>query len=249
MKTLTLSSHESSELVQRAMTEAEARYPGFPVSQAAFLRGYVAFSSFRKGRSMMGYKREMKEGKEAALQSMQANPMGFYCAPNQATPDYVCYSDIRMFIAYGMMVCHCDLQDVKGYTPNASHYHELRGYFLDTVERALRVYPELERGKEVQEDLQGYGSMLYTADADREGVKDGKSPENEFDFTWHVERVDHEGNVCLSLDWAFVGNSNHHEYDSSAMWIAAEVMTGHKREWRKEIAKARQMNEWLGDRP
>lgn len=35
------------------------------------------------------------------------NPLKFWCAPNQATPDYVTYDDFRQFIAYGLMVCWC----------------------------------------------------------------------------------------------------------------------------------------------
>ena len=33
------------------------------------------------------------------------NPLKFWCAPNQATPDYVTYDDFQQFIAYGLMVC------------------------------------------------------------------------------------------------------------------------------------------------
>lgn len=72
------------------------------------------------------------------------NPLKFWCAPNQATPDYVIYDDFRQFIAYGLMCCWCshDPND-----PNADanfdrpltveDVKELRGYFLDLVETVI----------------------------------------------------------------------------------------------------------------
>lgn len=72
------------------------------------------------------------------------NPLGFRCAPNQCTPDYVAYDDFRMFVAYGFISCwlshdsddpnaDCNLsrpvtrRDVKW----------LRRYFLDTLETLI----------------------------------------------------------------------------------------------------------------
>jgi hypothetical protein len=33
------------------------------------------------------------------------NPMSFWCAPNQATPDYIIYDDFRSWVAYGLLTC------------------------------------------------------------------------------------------------------------------------------------------------
>lgn len=73
-----------------------------------------------------------------------SNPMGFRCAPNESTPDYVVYDDFRRWLAYGLVTCWLsgDAND-----PNADcnmarpvtrdDVRELRGYFLDAVETVV----------------------------------------------------------------------------------------------------------------
>jgi hypothetical protein len=68
------------------------------------------------------------------------NPLGFYCPPNGATPDYISYNNFEMWLAYGMQICWfgpgddpnewCDFP--RPYTED--DVRELRGYFLDAVE-------------------------------------------------------------------------------------------------------------------
>ena len=36
---------------------------------------------------------------------VEQNPLHYFCAPNQATPDYVASGNIRHFIAYGFLCC------------------------------------------------------------------------------------------------------------------------------------------------
>jgi hypothetical protein len=73
-----------------------------------------------------------------------SNPMGFTCAPNSATPDYIIYHDLRAFVAYGLRACWLG---TDGNDPNSDCYmarpvttgdvQELRGYFLDTMETLI----------------------------------------------------------------------------------------------------------------
>lgn len=72
------------------------------------------------------------------------NPLGFHCAPNQATPDYIAYSDLRQFVAYGFISCwlSADSEDPNRDCAFArpvtrEDVDELRGYFLDLVETVI----------------------------------------------------------------------------------------------------------------
>lgn len=72
------------------------------------------------------------------------NPMRFWCAPNQFTPDYSSYSDFRLWLAYSLMECW---PSHDGDDPNADCNMErpitredvrwLRSYFLDVVETVV----------------------------------------------------------------------------------------------------------------
>lgn len=46
---------------------------------------------------------------------VERNPLKYYCAPNQATPDYVAAASIRDFIAYGFLCCF-DAVDPDSFT-------------------------------------------------------------------------------------------------------------------------------------
>lgn len=236
---------QSTPFADQAAAQAQVAFPRRPPEQAAFVRGYVHCRTLRRGPAPKGLAEAYEAGRNAAKAAMQPNPLGFWCAPNQATPDYVSCSNVADFIAYGMMLCHRELQEMDGYTPDASHYHELRGYFLNAVERALTVYPQIKRGKRYHDDDAPQDTLNFTADASRAAVAAGKEPEEEFVFRWLVETVDSDGNLCLVLNWAFVGSAAHHEADDVAIWIAAELMQGHKREWKQALAHARRMTEWL----
>lgn len=72
------------------------------------------------------------------------NPLGFYCAPNSATPDYIVYDDFRMFVAYGLMCCwpshdlnHPDADCNMARPVTRDDVKELRGYFLDLLETSI----------------------------------------------------------------------------------------------------------------
>jgi len=108
------------------------------------------------------------------MQVQVRNPLKFWCAPNQATPDYVIYDDFRSFIAYGLVCCWCshDPED-----PNADanmarpitrdDVKELRGYFLDLVET---VITSLWKGQYSPGDgeIDGDWEHCYIGDEDSE---------------------------------------------------------------------------------
>lgn len=73
-----------------------------------------------------------------------ANPLRFWCAPNESTPDYVIYHDFQRWVAYGLLECWLgtDAGDPNSdcyFEEPVTHEHvdELRCYFLDLVETVI----------------------------------------------------------------------------------------------------------------
>ena len=134
------------------------------------------------------------------------NPLKFWCAPNQATPDYVVYDDFRQFIAYGLICCWCshDPND-----PNADanmaraitrdDVKELRGYFLDLVET---VVTSLWKGQ--------YSPGDGSIDGDWEhliiGPEGNESGDNDTMLTWYI-RLDDDA-MMFSLDCTGADSEN-----------------------------------------
>lgn len=142
------------------------------------------------------------------------NPLSFWCAPNQATPDYVIYDDFRFWVAYGLLTCWLshDADD-----PNADSnmarpvtrddVQELRDYFLNLVETVIVT---LWKGQYKPGD----GSI----DGDWQSLVIGNSEENsreeETILTWYV-RLD---NDCMMFDLQCSGA------DSTAIWLSYDAI-------------------------
>lgn len=143
-----------------------------------------------------------------------SNPMKFYCAPNQATPDYIIYEDFRSWVAYGLLACWLgtDADD-----PNADCYfarpftredvQELRGYFLDLVETVIVA---LWKGQH----RPGDGCI----DGDWQSAVIGNSDENpgekETFLAWYV-RLDEE---CMMFELDCTG------CDPVAIWLSYDAI-------------------------
>jgi hypothetical protein len=145
------------------------------------------------------------------------NPMGYTCAPNQATPDYVIYHDLRNFIAYGLQVCwlgtsNTDPNEDCNFSRPITHEDvtELRGYFLDTMETLITALwgKDYEPG---QGDIDGdYQSLIIGKDTD----SDDNSDFDEESLTWHV-RLDKDS-IMLDFDDGA---------DGSAYWLSYSAIT------------------------
>ena len=146
------------------------------------------------------------------------NPMSFWCAPNQATPDYVTSDDFRSWIAYGLLACWpgSDADD-----PNADCHmarpvlredvRELRAYFLDLVET---VVVTLWKGQY----RPGDGSI----DGDWQSLVVGNGDENpgeeETFLTWYV-RLDDD---AMMFDLQCTGA------DGNAIWLSYDAIADRK---------------------
>lgn len=103
--------------------------------------------------------------------SVDYNPMGFTCAPNQATPDYVSYSDFYQFVAYGFVTCWLgtdsgDPNSDCAFQRPVTHedVNELREHFLDTLETVIGGLwnEDLERGSGYVDGE--YQSVIFSTD-------------------------------------------------------------------------------------
>jgi hypothetical protein len=72
------------------------------------------------------------------------NPLKFWCAPNEATPDYISYRNFRSWVAYGLLACwlsHDDEDPDADCNMSAAFtredVQELRDCFLDLVETVV----------------------------------------------------------------------------------------------------------------
>jgi len=143
-----------------------------------------------------------------------ANPMRFWCAPNQATPDYVIYHDLRSWVGYGLLTCWLgtDADD-----PNSDCFmarpftredvQELRSHFLDLVET---VVVALWKGQFRPGDgyIDGDWQTLIIGNND-------EHPDEEVTFlTWYV-RLDDD---AMMFDLECTGA------DSIAIWLSYEAI-------------------------
>jgi len=139
-----------------------------------------------------------------------ANPLGFWCAPNQATPDYVIYDDFRSWLAYGLMECWLGTNtddpnsEVNMARPvTREDVTELRGYFLDLVETCI-----VSLWKEQYKP--GDGSI----DGDWQHLNIGTNDQDETMLTWYV-RLDKDS-MMFELDCT--GS------DAVCIWLSYEAI-------------------------
>lgn len=165
-----------------------------------------------------------------------ANPMKFWCAPNQATPDYIIYHDFRSWVAYGLLPCWLgtDADD-----PNADCFmarpvtredvQELRAYFLDLVETVIVA---LWKGQYQPGD----GSI----DGDWQSLVIGNGDENpgeeETFLTWYV-RLDDD---AIMVELVCTGS------DSIAIWLSYDAIPDRNNVF-KVLSEARKTLAAVGD--
>ena len=191
-----------------------------------------------------------------------ANPLGYYCAPNAATPDYVPCRDFRQFLAYGFALCYIGEHNTT-LAITAADLYALRENFLACAESALALHPEAEPGERVCGDWESV--TLYAASLSEEAICQGEDAPgydaaNETEAGWRFERLDREerDDWCRAQDlesglpeqeghllfvWAWS------RADDIAIWLSEDCLfTEGKRDEamiQKAIAEARQANESL----
>jgi hypothetical protein len=148
-----------------------------------------------------------------------SNPLGFYCAPNHSTPDYVTYDDFAQFVAYGLMSCWLshDAND-----PNADcnmarpvtvgDVADLRTNFLDALEEAII---DLWR----EDKIPGEGILDQRTDTVVIGLNDEENDGHEDTLLrWYV-RLDHDA-IMMELDCT--------DADPECIWLGYEGIEDRK---------------------
>lgn len=147
------------------------------------------------------------------------NPLGFYCPPNGATPDYITYHDFRSWLAYGLLTCwlshtsddpNADCNFSRPWT--VEDVDELRGHFLDLVETVIVA---LWKGD--------YGPGDGEIDGDWQSVcvhpEDDESGQNETMLTWYI-RLDDD---AMMFELCCTGA------DSTAIWLGYDAIADRKK--------------------
>lgn len=142
------------------------------------------------------------------------NPMNFWCAPNQCTPDYIGYRDFEQFVAFGLFYCALDQEDCS-FQVTDSFVYSMREGFLTTLRYMIFKYwdGELERGAE-NIDMPSNGNIIHLSEADDE------EGEDDF-FAWYPFRVDGEENEDASLSIELTLNS---QGQDTVLWLKLKAI-------------------------
>ncbi len=147
------------------------------------------------------------------------NPLGYWCAPNGCTPEYMPSPSITDFLAYGLLVCCIDPKDTCC-TFTDQDVNDLREGFLHCVEDAVKVWSEQEIGQDT-----GCDPAKPTVTLE---CPDGESCE----AGWYFQRVDEDA-LLFVLFWTGA--------DDLAIWLSRRAIEGKESEALAAINHARQM--------
>jgi len=151
-------------------------------------------------------------------EGVERNPLKYYCAPNQATPDYVTSYSVRDFIAYGFVCCWdavCPAYFAMWNMVQQDDVQWLRHYFLEVLEAAVLAYYEgkLENGENF--DWGDWSQSLNIGNSD-------EGDEEEIRYTWALDRVDDEKLAMVLAIANCVGTGP--AGDDEVIWLAKEAL-------------------------
>ena len=140
------------------------------------------------------------------------NPMGYYCAPNGATPDYVATSKFEDFIAYGLMIGNITGEDRGGC--DEFDTYTVRKDFIDYMKYVVENYDEAEPGRK------------STGCDSSDGVTIGNSDEgtDESFFNWIFDQRDSDGRLAIIFHWSFMPVVGLGSSDSKTIWLESEAL-------------------------
>jgi hypothetical protein len=174
------------------------------------------------------------------------NPLGYFCAPNGATPDYVASDTIEDFLAYGMMSCMYSLMPdcfSLWWMMERDDVQWNREYFLRAVESVCYGIWEGHFGPGHRFDWDLFQDDICignTDEGDQEAVR----------IRWAAEMIEHvdkdnpddEPSVCFVCTYTNEGQSSYGAAgDDDVMWIRLSALKD-KARVRAAIAHARHVN-------
>lgn len=161
-----------------------------------------------------------------SAEGVQANPLGYYCAPNHADPSYASARTIEDFIAFGFTRCWLDESNFSNWhLMERGDVQWLREYFLQSLEFIVTaIYTgDVNPGDFQNDDWAGFDSLT---------IGNEEAGEDETHFTWIPERVDSDS-ILMVL--------NTNLGDDDAIWLSLDAIRDMRRV-RAAIAFAREIN-------
>lgn len=129
-----------------------------------------------------------------------SNPLGYYCAPNAATPNYAAASDVRTFIGW---LC---FDAAQGWDSKIEEHKDFKEFLMEVQEAAVEIVEDAFMRLKVYVDEDDLGSMTtaqdlqgnYTADVPGKRNKDNEATA---DYCFHLDfgEGDTEGTVLLII--------------------------------------------------
>ena len=150
------------------------------------------------------------------------NPLGYYCAPNAATPDYVASYNIRDFLAYGFICCY-DCVTPDNFTMwnmvEADDVTWLRENFLRVVEKLIiNIYGGAVEIPTREDDFDpGQWSESLTI-----GDDDENDDDEQFVFDWTPGPV-HEDAIAFVLRSTLTKGEGTGG-DDEVIWLSHEAL-------------------------
>ena len=139
------------------------------------------------------------------------NPMGYWCAPNGATPEYVAAHKFEDFIAYGLIVGNITGEDNGGCSELDTY--TVRQDFIDYMKSVVELYDKAEVGERTMCDPSN-------------GVSIGNSDEgtDETFYNWVFDMRDSDGHLAIIFHWSFMPVVGLGSSDETVIWLDPEAL-------------------------
>ncbi len=179
-------------------------------------------------------------------QDQKSNPLGFHCAPNAATPDYIAYHDIENFVAYAFTMCWLTPQDYTGWAwLQANDIRWLREHFLQALEVVLLGIYDGDYADTLADDGKRYEGF-DCGEFDSLSVSDNEDEEYRTEdhlFQWMPFCVEQDGTVAFELRFNVMESPDNNPSfgEDPPIWLAPEGYADRAKA-RKVIAHARKVN-------
>ena len=181
----------------------------------------------------------------SAFPEVKSNPLDYRCAPNAATPDYVCSGSIEDFIAYGFKDCYGNLCPDYFTMWNMVGYEDVkwfREYFLRILEKLVVAVYNKEVTPESSDSDFDHGEWaehLNIGNGDRD-PEDGEPDEEELMYTVCPGPADENG-FSVGINWSMMYGEG--GFDSDVLWLSWDaILERNPVEVKAAIEESRKVN-------
>lgn len=137
------------------------------------------------------------------------NPLGYWCAPNEASPEYVPSSTAEDFIGYALYLCYLD-EDSTSCKVGAEEIYWLREDFLSYLKGTVEYLDEM---------LDGFHPDYPLDDEGSDGISLDCPPEDSDNYESVWWRADQYSEGAVSFEWCWSSSP-----DRIAIWVEESVL-------------------------